>query len=167
MSEKQIQTIYPPCDTSQFINQISLTKPRDNLMISFAQFRPEKQHPLQLKIWKQCLENPDFPKDAHFKLIGTVRGPDDQKIVDDLKVLAKELKIEDRISFQIGATREELFNLFSKAKVAIHSMKHEHFGIAVVELMSSGIITIAHNSAGPKDDIIGKSPKTVGYLADK
>jgi len=50
-------------------------------------------------------------------------------------------------------------------------MKHEHFGIAVVELMSSGIITIAHNSAGPKTDIIGpaadpKVNKPVGYLAD-
>ena len=45
-------------------------------------------------------------------------------------------------------------------------MKYEHFGIAVVELMSSGIITIAHNSAGPKTDIIGKSDKPVGYLAD-
>jgi alpha-1,2-mannosyltransferase len=42
-------------------------------------------------------------------------------------------------------------------KVAIHTMKHEHFGISVVELMSSGIITIAHNSAGPKEDIIGAS----------
>lgn len=45
-------------------------------------------------------------------------------------------------------------------------MKYEHFGIAVVELMSSGIITIAHNSAGPKTDIIGKSDKDIGYLAD-
>lgn len=50
-------------------------------------------------------------------------------------------------------------------------MKHEHFGIAVVELMSSGIITIAHNSAGPKTDIIGpashpKVNKPVGYLAE-
>ena len=45
-------------------------------------------------------------------------------------------------------------------------MKYEHFGIAVVELMSSGIITIAHNSAGPKTDIIGKADKPVGYLAD-
>lgn len=45
-------------------------------------------------------------------------------------------------------------------------MKHEHFGIAVVELMSSGIITIAHNSAGPRTDIIGPSPKPVGYLAE-
>ena len=45
-------------------------------------------------------------------------------------------------------------------------MKFEHFGIAVVELMSSGIITVAHNSAGPKSDIIGSSPKPVGYLGE-
>ena len=45
-------------------------------------------------------------------------------------------------------------------------MEFEHFGIAVVELMSSGIITIAHKSAGPKGDIIGIAPTPVGYLAD-
>jgi len=27
-------------------------------------------------------------------------------------------------------------------------MKDEHFGIKIVELMSSGIITVAYNSAG-------------------
>ena len=136
------------------------------MMISFAQFRPEKQHDLQLRVWKDCISKEDFPKDAHFKIIGSVRGPEDQKIVDDLKVLAKELKIDDRVSFQIGASRNQLFEIFSKAKVAVHCMKKEHFGIAVVELMSAAIITIAHNSAGPKEDIIGGSPKPVGYLAD-
>jgi alpha-1,2-mannosyltransferase len=37
-------------------------------------------------------------------------------------------------------------DLFSKAKAAIHTMRFEHFGIAIVELMASGLITIAHNS---------------------
>jgi len=47
--QDKIQTIYPPCDTSDFINRISLDpKKRLNMMISFAQFRPEKQHYLQL-----------------------------------------------------------------------------------------------------------------------
>jgi hypothetical protein len=42
-----IQTIYPPCDTSDFISRIKLdSKVRQNVMISFAQFRPEKQHGL-------------------------------------------------------------------------------------------------------------------------
>ncbi len=45
-------------------------------------------------------------------------------------------------------------------------MQNEQFGIAIVELMSSGIVVIAHNSAGPKFDIIGPSPKIVGYLAN-
>jgi alpha-1,2-mannosyltransferase len=45
-------------------------------------------------------------------------------------------------------------------------MRNEHFGIAVVELMSAGIVTIAHNSAGPKYDIIGGTEKSVGFLAE-
>ena len=57
----------------------------------------------------------------------------------------------------MNLNREEIIEQFSRVKVAIHTMKHEHFGISVVALMSSGIITIAHNSAGPKEDIIGAS----------
>lgn len=45
-------------------------------------------------------------------------------------------------------------------------MRNEHFGIAVVELMASGIITIAHNSAGPREDIIGGTSDCVGFLAN-
>lgn len=33
-------------------------------------------------------------------------------------------------------------------------MEAEHFGIAIVEMMSAGLITIAHNSAGPQMDTI-------------
>lgn len=33
-------------------------------------------------------------------------------------------------------------------------MEHEHFGITVVEMMAGGLITITHESAGPKEDII-------------
>lgn len=33
-------------------------------------------------------------------------------------------------------------------------MEYEHFGITVVEMMAAGLLTIAHESAGPKEDII-------------
>jgi alpha-1,2-mannosyltransferase len=45
-------------------------------------------------------------------------------------------------------------------------MRNEHFGIVVVELMASGIITIAHKSAGPLYDIIGGTDMPVGFLAE-
>ena len=44
-------------------------------------------------------------------------------------------------------------------------MKDEHFGIAIVEMMSAGLVTIAHASGGPKHDIIGHSDDLIGYLA--
>ena len=106
------------------------------------------------------------PKDSHFTMIGTVRGKADQAIVDDLKKQIKELRLENSVSFEVNAPRDRLFELFAEAKVAMHTMAFEHFGIALVELMSSGIITVAHKSAGPLEDIIGAAPHGVGYLAD-
>eukprot|EP00593_Proboscia_inermis_P008373 CAMPEP_0171302208 /NCGR_PEP_ID=MMETSP0816-20121228/11542_1 /TAXON_ID=420281 /ORGANISM="Proboscia inermis, Strain CCAP1064/1" /LENGTH=98 /DNA_ID=CAMNT_0011780451 /DNA_START=28 /DNA_END=324 /DNA_ORIENTATION=- len=42
-------------------------------------------------------------------------------------------------------------------------MWNEHFGIGIVEMMSAGLVTIAHDSGGPKSDIV-TTGKT-GYLA--
>ena len=141
-----------------------LRAPRQNLLISFAQFRPEKDQALQLKIWKKIQHK--IPKDSKFWLLGTVRDEDDQRIVDNLKDLAKQLEIENSVEFKIGKSRTEIVEIFSQAKVAIHTMRNEHFGIAVVELMASGIVTIAHKSAGPLYDIIGGTDMPVGYLAE-
>jgi len=121
---------------------------------------------LQLNIWAQILKDEKVPKDAKFVLIGTVRGADDQKIVDDLHKRARELGILDRIEFKLNAPRPMILEIFSESKVAMHTMREEHFGIAIVELMSSGIITVAHDSAGPKTDIIGPAPEKAGYLAN-
>ena len=46
-------------------------------------------------------------------------------------------------------------DLFARAKVGLHTMKEEHFGISIVEMMTAGLITIAHASGGPRHDIIG------------
>jgi alpha-1,2-mannosyltransferase len=59
----------------------------------------------------------------------------------------------------------EVKKLFNSAKIGIHTMKDEHFGISIIEMMSAGLITVAHKSAGPENDIIGPAPHTVGSLA--
>jgi alpha-1,2-mannosyltransferase len=92
--------------------KISLETPRKNLVISFAQFRPEKQHRLQLEIWQSILKQNDVPKDSHFTMIGTVRGSSDQAIVDDLQAYAKQLGISDRVSFEINQSRERIYQIF-------------------------------------------------------
>ena len=165
MRPKCTKIVYPPVDTDDLIAKTGdLSKIRDNLMISFAQFRPEKDHALQLRVWASVL--PTLPSDAKFYLIGSVRDEDDKRIVEALKDLAKRLGIDQSVEFKINLPRYELHDIFARAKVAVHTMRNEHFGIAVVELMASGILTIAHNSAGPKEDIIGGTELPVGYLAE-
>lgn len=63
--------------------------------------------------------------------------------------------IDQKVKFLKNLPRDEMIKRFGQAKVGLHTMEDEHFGISVVELMASGLLTIAHNSAGPKQDIIG------------
>lgn len=43
---------------------------------------------------------------------------------------------------------------FEQSLIGIHTMEAEHFGISVVEMLAGGLVVVAHNSAGPKEDII-------------
>lgn len=142
---------------------VSLDAPRKNILVSFAQFRPEKDHELQLRMWTQVL--PSLPNDAKFLVIGSCRDDGDKAIVEKLKDYAHKLDIANKVEFKVNLSRSEILSIFKQAKVAVHTMKDEHFGIAVCELMAAGIITIAHASAGPKLDIIGGTEDQVGFLA--
>lgn len=99
-------------DTNDIMAAIpDLKAPRPNLMISFAQFRPEKDQIMQLKIWKNLL--PRLPKDSKFWLIGTVRDENDQGILDGLKEAARTLGIESSVDFKVNRSRQEILQIFS------------------------------------------------------
>jgi hypothetical protein len=44
----------------------------------------------------------EIPNDSKFYLIGATRGPDDEKLVDDLRSYAKKLGIYDSIEFLLN-----------------------------------------------------------------
>ena len=75
------------------------------------------------------------------------------------------MQIEDKVSFLVNKSRPEILEVFAQSKVAIHTMKEEHFGISIVEMMASGLVTIAHASGGPEHDIIGCTEEPVGFIA--
>lgn len=47
-----------------------------------------------------------------------------------------------------------LENYLREASVGIHTMWNEHFGISVVEMMAAGLVVVAHDSGGPRMDIV-------------
>jgi alpha-1,2-mannosyltransferase len=85
--------------------------------------------------------------------------------VNTLEAEAANLKIDQACEFKKNVDFKEILQEFGQSKIGIHTMTDEHFGIGVVEMMAAGLFTIAHDSAGPKLDIIGGSKQITGGLA--
>lgn len=158
------RVVYPPCDTSE-LSRMPL-EPRRNEILSVAQFRPEKDHALQLRAFALLLQNePQLVRQQPVTLVllGGMRNDADRARVDELRALAAELGIAARVQFVLNASLAELHQHLGAAAVGIHTMWNEHFGIGIVELMAAGVVVVAHNSGGPKADIVRHGE--TGYLA--
>lgn len=161
--------VYPPCEV-EHLKEITreLNKPPKFRILSLAQFRPEKDHPLQLQTLYELREIvPDhvFEK-VTLVLCGSCRNQGDSDRVKDLQDLSKHLSLENNVEFKVNVPYSELLEEFSKAYVGIHTMMDEHFGISVVEQMAAGLVMVAHRSGGPLLDIIETSEGSrLGFLA--
>ncbi|KAJ4979033.1 hypothetical protein NE237_009813 [Protea cynaroides] len=163
----RIKRVYPPCDTSG-LQELPLERPIDiPKIISVAQFRPEKAHTLQLEAFSLAIRKLD--KDSRrpkLQFVGSCRNEADEERLQKLKHKAVELKVEKDVEFHKNLMYRDLVRLLGGAIAGIHSMTDEHFGISVVEYMAAGAIPIAHNSAGPKMDIVlEEDGKQTGFLA--
>ncbi|KAK6141981.1 hypothetical protein DH2020_020746 [Rehmannia glutinosa] len=126
-----------------------------------------KAHQLQLEAFAVAIKNldTDLPR-PKLQFVGSCRNEEDEKRLQNLKDRANELKLDSDVEFHKNVTYSEMVSLLGGAAAGIHSMIDEHFGISVVEYMASGAIPIAHNSAGPKMDIVlHEDGKQTGFLA--
>ncbi|CCH43664.1 Asparagine-linked glycosylation protein 11 [Wickerhamomyces ciferrii] len=154
---KDISIIYPPCSTENFVKlDDGSSWNRENTIVSVAQFRPEKRHGLILQeysIFLQTITN--LSKAPKLVLIGSIRGKSDEDYVKDLQKQANDLKIpKSHIEFILDAKYEVIQQYLQKSSFGLNAMWNEHFGIAVVEYVASGLVPLVHASAGPLLDIV-------------
>ncbi|XP_013408388.1 GDP-Man:Man(3)GlcNAc(2)-PP-Dol alpha-1,2-mannosyltransferase [Lingula anatina] len=163
--------VYPPCDVEEFLKlplKEEDSQRTTHTIVSIAQFRPEKDHDLQLRSFHEFLKKKSNQEISQYKLIliGSCRNAGDVARVEELRVTVKDLGLEDSVEFLLNVSFEELKKQLHHATIGLHTMWNEHFGIGVVEIMAAGTIVLAHNSGGPKMDIVvdRKGTKT-GFLA--
>jgi len=181
-----IEIVYPPCRVPDRVDHSSDDKDeqqqqrseqqRENTIVSIGQFRPEKNHKLQIEALSVLLRthpelrissdsNPTTP--VRLRLIGSCRNDADRGRVDELRKIVSDLDLGEHVIFDINPPYSELQASMFRAKIGIHTMRQEHFGIGIVEMMAAGLLTIAHNSGGPKSDIVlpGDNTSATGFLA--
>ncbi|OQR94547.1 GDP-Man:Man(3)GlcNAc(2)-PP-Dol alpha-1,2-mannosyltransferase [Achlya hypogyna] len=155
--------VYPPCGSASF--EAFPLPGRAANALSVSQFRPEKDHSLQLAAAKLLIEaHPDVVAKTNFKLVllGSCRGAEDEARVAALRAECAKLGITSRVEFVVNAPYAQLKSYLATSLIGLHTMRNEHFGIGVVEMMAAGMVVIAHNSGGPAEDIV--KPGT-GFLA--
>jgi alpha-1,2-mannosyltransferase len=163
----RVHTVYPPCDTSTLQKiPLGLVKPwradadaavagarepvREDMIMSLAQFRPEKDHALQLRAFALFLD--EQRTRAHTRglpvppvtlvLIGGVRDAGDEARVAELRRLAAELGITEQVRFELNQPMSVVHSYLRKSTAALHTMWNEHFGIGVVEFMAAGSVLL-------------------------
>ncbi|KAH8405420.1 hypothetical protein KR222_011524, partial [Zaprionus bogoriensis] len=162
--------VYPPCETSHLKSLEHIERNNEILILSVGQFRPEKNHPLQLQVLYELrtllARDEALWNRIRLVIVGSCRNEEDYERLKNIQDLAKHLSLENSIDFKVNVSYKDLLKLYQESSIGIHTMWNEHFGIGIVECMAAGLIMIAHKSGGPLLDIIETSEGSQnGYLA--
>jgi len=144
--------VHPPVDVEKY-QHLARNHEREDLVITVGRIEKGKR---QHVIPAIARETPG----VKYAIIGTVGQID---YFQHVKRLIKEFGVEERVRIYTNLSEDLKVRLLSKAKVYLHTMKYEHFGIAVVEAMAAGSIPIVHRYSGSWVDVVSRLEENIRY----
>jgi glycosyltransferase involved in cell wall biosynthesis len=136
---KEPIVVYPPVNLNAFWCDKPLSK-RAKRVTYVGRFIPKKKHELMKKLAV------DFPNYEFVSIGGLVEGekPWFDRFSQD---------VPKNYLLKVNLPEPDLIKTLQESKVYVHLMEGEHFGIAPIEALASGCITLAHDSGGVKEFI--------------
>ena len=159
-SQKTVDVLYPPFSSSiSAIGKTATKDPQENLVITVSRFDSNKLLERIPLIASQTNSN------VKYAVVGRLYN---KGTISNLEGLVKKYDLVDRIKFYPNASAEQKIALLKKAKVYLHTMIGEHFGISIVEAMALGCLPIVHNSGGMVEFVPAQNRyETIEDAADK
>jgi glycosyltransferase involved in cell wall biosynthesis len=137
----------PPVDIEPFRNAALISNYREDIVLVLSRIVPYKRIENAIAVAKILKEN-NIGKGM--KIIGNLY--DDDFLVGNyysqLLKMIKEYSLEDYVSFEINVNFEKIMDTMRHAKVYLHTMSGESFGISTVEAMSAGLIPVVPDIGG-------------------
>lgn len=167
---REVRVVFPPCrvgaqlhgDEDAGEGKEALQR-EDGLVVSVGQFRPEKRHGDQVDIMRMVAGDASSESTGTLRLVmvGGARDAEDAQRAARLRVRAERERVP--VEVRVDVSTGEMRRCLRRAVVGLHTMRHEHFGISVVELMMAGVVVVAHRSGGVERDIVEDGVN--GFLA--
>ncbi|MFC6988174.1 glycosyltransferase [Haloplanus sp. GCM10025708] len=136
------QTVYPPVLTDDI--RADEWSGRENGFVTIGRVSPEKNVLRNIEILARLDER---GHDVHYHILGPSRG-------SPLPFESYQDRVESRaadypfVHLEGEVSRERLVELVQSHKYGLHGMDHEHFGIAVAELVAGGTIPFVPRGGG-------------------
>ena len=100
--------------------------------------------------------------EAHFVIAGTTRDVDSIEALTHLELLVDKLKVKN-VTLERDVPRKRLVELYLAAKVYLHPLYAEHFGIAIAEGAAAGAVPVVYKDGGGWTDIASRIDPMLGY----
>ena len=136
---KEPIVVYPPVNLESFWSDKPLSQRRKRV-IYVARFIPAKRH----EIMKKLAE--DLPTYEFVSVGGLIENEKNW-----FNIFSENLP--KNYSLKTNLPNPDLIAMVHDSRVYVHLMEGEHFGIAPIEGLASGCITLVHNSGGLKEFI--------------
>jgi glycosyltransferase involved in cell wall biosynthesis len=129
--------IHPPVNLESFWCEGPPSERRKRV-VYIGRFVPVKRHELLKKL---ATELPDYD----FVSIGGLIESDKDWYTQFSKSVPSNYSLRPNLPFA------DMVEILQQSRVYVHLMEGEHFGIAPMEAMAAGCITLVHNSGGVKE----------------
>ncbi len=142
-SGKTAEVLYPPFSSAiSAIGKGTVKDSQENLVVTTSRLEYNKL--LERIPQIAALTN----RNIQFAVIGRMHT---KQTLENLQKLSKKLGVSDRVNFYPNAPAEQKIGLLKRAKLYLHTMVGEHFGISIVEAMALGCIPVVHDSGGMRE----------------
>ena len=137
--------IFPPVEVETF-TKASQEVAKENGVVSCGRYSPEKNYESVIEVAKRL-------GDIKFVVVGSFSGKKSSLYYDILSRIISGSHLTN-VSLLHGLRFDDLLRRYGKAKVYMHAMKNEHFGMTVVEGMAAGLVPVVYRGGGPWEDIL-------------
>lgn len=160
---KMIKNIYNPFDFERIRergNEINENIPKEKYIIYAAKFENRKNQKLLVKAYKKS--GVKLP----LVLIGNVHTESDKKYLEELKVLIKELNLEDKIIFP--GFQKNPYPWVKNAELFVMSSNSEGLPLVLVEALILGTKIVSTDCpTGPSEVLVGDLDRFLSPVGDE
>ena len=100
--------------------------------------------------------------DAHFVIAGSTKTASSDKVIGQLEALIDKLRVKN-VTLERDVPRRRLVELYEEAKVYLHPLHSEPFGIAIAEGAAAGAVPVVFRDGGGWTDIASRIDPMLGY----